>query len=285
MIKYEWRTELSADEADQLADLLDRAANYDAEPGYSTIDFADVQHAMAVGAASRHLVIWMLPYATAMAQREAPERIAGLLRMTDTAPGVAEATVVVDPRLRSIGIVTLLLERLGLDTSDPDGWLGTGAHTVTSWARGNHPATGRLSSRFLIPRTRRVWRLIRATPPHWERAASPVLEPSGTSAGGRRFVLREGGRVVGEAIVNRTPVDSEEYGACAVVERLDHSPSAPAGALRRLLDGISVVVHEAGLDAALIHVDSNDLTMVTAARLAGFHHDRTDVRYHIGEPS
>ena len=42
MIKYEWRTESESDEAAELADLLARAADYDAEPDYSTIDFADV---------------------------------------------------------------------------------------------------------------------------------------------------------------------------------------------------------------------------------------------------
>ena len=40
--------------------------------------------------------------------------------------------------------MTLLLEQVGVDTTAPDGWTGTGAHTVTAWARGNHPAAGRI---------------------------------------------------------------------------------------------------------------------------------------------
>ena len=102
----------------------------------------------------RHLVIWMLAHATTMAEPETPECIAGLLRLTGVSEGTAEATVVIDPALRSIGIVTLLIERVGLDTAGPAGWFDSGAHTITAWARGNHPATGRLSNRFLVPRTR-----------------------------------------------------------------------------------------------------------------------------------
>jgi hypothetical protein len=282
MIKYEWRTELSRPEADELAALLARAAAYDAEPGYSTIDFADVAQSLATDdSPDRHLLIWMLPHATAMDEPNTPECIAGLLRITGAANGCAEGAAVIDPGLRSIGIMTLLLEQVGLVTSGPGGWLGSGAHTVTAWARGNHPASGRLSDRFLIPRTRRVWQLIRGTEPESDLAA-PVLEPCGSTAAGPRFALREAGRVVGTVALNRQPVQSEEFGDCAVVEFIDAAPSAPPGALRRLLDGAVAVAGEAGLSGAVIHVDSGDTPIVNAARLAGFHHDRTDVRYQLG---
>lgn len=283
MISYEWRTDLSAAEADDLADVLGRAATYDAEPGYSSIDFDDVRRSMAEGrSADRHLVIWMLAHATTMAEPETPECIAGLLRLTGVSEGAAEATVVVDPRLRSIGIVTLLIERVGLDTTGPAGWLGTGAHTITAWARGNHPATGRLSNRFLVPRTRRVWQLIRGTQPDHEQAAAPVLEPTETTGGGVGYALRESGRVVGTATLSLNPLDSEEFGACAVIDHIDSSPSAPPGSLRHLLEGVAVAAHEAGRPGVIVNVDSDDLPLVNAARLAGFHHDRTDVRYQLG---
>lgn len=283
MISYEWRTELSPAEADELAGLLARAAVYDAEPGYSTIDIDDVRRSMASGEPdARHLVIRMLAHATTMADPDAPECIAGLLRLTGVSDGTAEATVVIDPALRSIGIVTLLLEQVGLATAGPAGWFGSGAHTITAWARGNHPATGRLSNRFLVPRTRRVWQLIRGTRPDHELAAAPVLETIENPCGNPGYVLRESGRVVGTATLNRTPVESEEFGACAVVEHIEPSPSAPPGALRRLLEGLAVVAHEAGRPGLLVNVDSDDLPLVNAARLAGFHHDRTDVRYQLG---
>ena len=281
MIKYEWRDELSQSEADELAGLLARAAVYDAEPGYNTIDFADVTRSLADDSPDRHLLIWMLPHATAMDEPNAPECIAGLLRLAGASSGSVEATAVIDPGLRSIGIMTLLLEQVGLDTTGAAGWLGTGAHTITAWARGNHPASGRLSNRFLIPRTRRVWQLIRGIESELDIAA-PVLEPSGSTSGGRRFALREGGRIVGSVTLDRQPVLSDELGECAVVGGIDAPPSAPPGALRRLLDGVVAVAGEAGLSGAVIHVDSGDTGLVNAARLAGFHHDRTDVRYQLG---
>ncbi len=176
MIRYEWRNTLSDEESAQLDNLLGRAAAYDAEPEYSTIDFADVARSMSTGdPTARHLVIWMLPYATAFGQPDLPERIAGLLRMTFTSPSAAEATVVIEPQLRSVGIMTLLLESVGLDSAAPEGWFGSGAHSITAWARGNHPASARLSNRFLIPRTRRVWKLIRCTDS--AESAEPILEP------------------------------------------------------------------------------------------------------------
>ncbi|GAY17548.1 hypothetical protein [Mycobacterium sp. shizuoka-1] len=286
MITYEWRSELSCSEADELGALLARAAAYDAEPGYTTIDFADVAGSLADDeSADRHLLIWMLPHAVAMDEPNVPARIAGLLRLAGASSGRAEATAVIDPALRSIGIMTLLLEQVGLDTTAAGGWLGSGAHTVTAWARGNHPASGRLSDRFLIPRTRRVWQLIRGLDSDLAVSAAPVLEPSGSTARGARYALREMGRVLGSVTLNRQPVASEEFGDCAVVDSVEASPSAPPGALRRLLDGAVAVAGEAGLSGALIHVDSGDARLVNAARLAGFHHDRTDVRYQLGGSS
>ncbi len=285
MIKYEWITELSESEADELADLLSRAAAYDAESGYTTIDFADVRRSLVTeDSPDRHLLIWMLPRATAMDSPEAPECIAGLLRLEGAASGRAEATAVIDPALRSIGIMTLLLEQVGLDTCDAAGWLGSGAHTITSWARGNHPASGRLSNRFLIASTRRVWQLVRGIESDSDLAA-PVLEPSGSTESGARYTLREMGRIVGSATLNRRPVFTDEIGDCAVIAEIDAPPSAPPGALRRLLEGAVAVAGEAGLCGAIVHVDSDDAGLVNAARLAGFHHDRTDVRYQIGSSS
>ncbi|BBZ74880.1 hypothetical protein MANY_02170 [Mycolicibacterium anyangense] len=283
MIKYEWRTELSAAEADELRDVLQRASEYDAEPGYSTIDFASVAQSMAEqDSKDCHLVIWMLPHATALAEPDEPERIAGLVRLQHTGSGCADGTAVIDPRLRSIGIMTLLTEQLGLDTTGPTGWVGTGAHTISCWARGNHPAAGRLSNRFLVPRTRQVWQLIRGTDPDPELAGAPVLEPAAATGAGTSWTLREAGRALGTATLSSVTFDSEEFGVCSVISDIEFSPSAPAGALRRLLYGISVIAHEAGRTGVVVNVDSNDPALVNAARLAGFHHDRTDVRYQLG---
>jgi mycothiol synthase len=298
MIKYEWRTSLSPDDSAELSDLLVRAAEYDAEPEYSRVDFADVDRAMSQSDSSmRHLLIWMLPHATAMGEPDQPERIAGLIRLTCLPDGSAHASAVIDPRLRSIGIMTLLLERVGLDTARPGGWLDTGAHAVTAWAQGNHPAAGRLSNRFLIPCTRRVWKLIRSAEAVEDATAAPVLEPVADAAladlgwvsappgSDRTYALREAGRIVGVAALDLRAVASEEFGRCATIASAFAAPAADALQRRRLLDGAAALAHEAGMSGVIIHIDSDDAAMVNACRLAGFQHDRTDVRYQIGGKS
>jgi GNAT superfamily N-acetyltransferase len=295
MIKYEWRTSLSPDESAELSGLLGRAAEYDAEPEYNTIDFADVDRAMSQSASSaRHLLIWMLPYATALGEADQPERIAGLIRLKCSSDASATASAVVDPALRSIGIMTLLLEHVGLDAARPGGWLDTGAHTVTAWAQGNHPAASRLSDRFLIPRTRRVWKLIRSADALENAASAPVLEPVDESAladlgwvsappeSGHTYALREAGRIVGVAALDLRTVASDEFGRCATIASASATPTTDALQRRRLLDGAAALAHEAGMTGVIIHVDSGDPEMVHACRLAGFQHDRTDVRYQIG---
>ncbi|BBX09273.1 hypothetical protein [Mycolicibacterium aichiense] len=296
MIKYEWRDTLSDDESTQLADLLRRAADYDAEPEYTTIEFADIAGAMASSDPRyRHLLVWMLPYATALGAADHPERIAGVIRLTVNDDGTAEASGVVDPQLRSIGIMTLLFERIGLDTSGPQGWQGTGAHIVTAWAKGNHPASGRISNRFLIARTRRVWKLVRPTASVNEAAGAPVLEPISTTAlaeypwastlietAGPHHALRESGRVIGAVGMDFTAVESEEFGRCATVRALAATPQADANSRRRLLNGAAALAHEAGLTGLVIHVDSDDAAWVNVCRLVNFQHDRTDVLLQLG---
>ena len=296
MIKYEWRDHLSPDESAELAALLARSSTVDAEPEYSTIDFAEV--AATLGQRdTRHLLIWMLPHSVALDRRDKGERIAGLLRLVCTAGDVAEATLVIDPELRSIGIVTLLLEQLGVDATQPTGWAGTGVHTVTAWARGNHPATARISDRFLIPRTHRTWKLIRSTGPDEITTAAPVLEPieydaladigclKPVASGGQLLALRESGRVVGLASLDVEAIYSPEFGACGTISCVAYARHADTGPIRRLLVGAAAAAYDAGLEGVAIHIDSHDAGLVNACRLTGFQHDRTDTRYQLGGDS
>ena len=166
--------------------------------------------------------------------------------------------------------MTLLLEQVGWTRQRPGGWLGTGAHTMTAWARGNHPATGRLSNRFLIPRTRRVWQLIRSTDAVEDATAAPVLEPiddaaladlgwvPATHGSDQSYALREAGRIVGVATLDLRAVASDEFGACATITSAFAAPAADAPQRRRLLDGAAAVAHEAGLTGVIIYVDSDD---------------------------
>jgi mycothiol synthase len=295
MIKYEWRNSLYTHEAAELSDLLDRAAAHDAAAEYSTIAFSDVE-AVTSQRDSRvlHLIIWMLPYARATTDHDQPEAIAGVIRLVRGTDGSASATVVIDPRFRSIGITTLLLEQVGLDVTRQTGWMDTGVHAITAWAQGNHPAASRLGNRFLIPRTRRIWKLIRTTESDADVVAAPALEPTDAShldglawasdlkARNGLHALRERGRVVGVAELNASPVVSEEFGRCLVIDRIATAPSSNAHTRRRLLVGAAAAAHDAGFTGVIMHVDSDDTEQVNSCRLAGFQHDRTDVRFQLG---
>ncbi|MEH3140958.1 MAG: hypothetical protein PGN37_12415, partial [Mycobacterium kyogaense] len=287
MIKYEWRTGLDAAEAGQLADLLARAAEYDAEPEYNTLAFADIEQSMATSdERARHLVIWMLPYSTALGEMDRPERIAGIIRLVADADGqTAEATIVIDPPLRSIGITTLLLERMGVDRHGPSGPWGGEYEVITAWARGNHPAATRLSNRFLIPSTRRVWKLICPVDPG-DDVVTEVLElvdnPCGAalpewvtaSIAGPVMTLRDDGRLVATAQIDPRPVTSEEFGRCATLTSvsLDAGTTDPVASRRRLLRGAAAAARGAGFAGLVFHVDADDAKWVNACRSVGFQH-------------
>lgn len=251
MIKYEWRSGLDPAEAAELAALLDRAADHDAEAEHNGIDFAEVAQTLT-SESVRHLVIWMLPHATALDRPDEPERIAGLVRVVGGTDGVGEVTAVIDPELRSIGIMTLLLEQTGVDTSQ----------TLRAWARGNHPAAGRISKRFLIPADQRVWKLIR-----------PV---------GRTDVAPA--TVAGTFRLGPNRSTSEEFGEYLTIDEFRPASGTDAAGLRGLLDCAAADAAAAGSNAVALHVDSGDRALVNACRLSGFQHDRTDVCYRIGEP-
>lgn len=295
MIRHEWRSALTSDESTELAELLQRASIYDAEPEYSSIEFSEVERDIAQdNPSAHHLVIWMMPHATELGKPDEPERIAGLVRMSATSHHEAEITAVIEPDLRSLGIMTLLLERIGLDTACPGGWLGTGADTLTGWARGNHPATDRLSNRFLIPRSRRIWKLIRSTDPAEAATSATALEPipgaeldqvDWSLIGAGRdtvYVLRVAGDIIGAVALDLRPIESEEFGACATIVQTVTAPTADAADRRRLLHGAAAVAHGAGLSGLIVYVDSDDADSVGVCRLAGFQHDRTDVCYRLG---
>ncbi|MEH3132334.1 MAG: hypothetical protein PGN27_20475 [Mycolicibacterium neoaurum] len=294
MIKYEWRTELSPPEIAELTDMLERAASYDAEPEYTTIKIRDVLDSMADPASgTRHLLIWMLPYASLLNEHDHPEQIAGLLRMVIGSDGTSEATLVIEPRLRSIGITTLLLERVGLDTTTPDGWLGTGAHQITSWAQGNHPAAGRLSDRFLIPRTRRIWKLICPAAPDRTGGSATMQSISAAEVGELGWTggigiavthaVRMDDQITGVVRIDFDPVESEEFGRCATLTGYRVPPDATANTRRALLAAAADTVGREGLTGLVIYVDSDDREWVNACRLSGFQHDRTDVRFQLGD--
>lgn len=314
MIDYAWVDTLDDADGEQLRDLLERAAVYDAEPEYNTVDYAEVRSEMAdADSASQHLMLWLQPRARELGGSLEPRRVAGVIRCLPTADGWSSATVVIDPELRSIGIMTLLMERAGLRMDGPEGWLGSGITRLQSWARGNHPASGRLADRNLVARDRQIWKLIRETTATADLES--VLEARGEDASGagefldllaeestadpealRRahrdladqplggtsltLVHRIDGRIDGLISVDPHPVLSEEFGKCASVRYL-LTPAGARATMDELLTGAAAAARQAGLDGLILYVDSTDNDLVGVCRLSGFQHDRTDIRYEI----
>ncbi|NMO03695.1 N-acetyltransferase [Gordonia sp. TBRC 11910] len=314
MIRYEWCTSLSADDTAALRSLLNRAASYDAEPEYNTID-ADALAADLADPASgvRHLVVWLTPRPVALDAPLEPERVAGVIRLVPSGGGWADGTIVIDPDLRSLGIVTLLLEQEGVDVG-ADGWLGSGFVGIRSWARGNHPASGRIADRNLLPRTKRVWKLVRPTDEYEDGDAERVVvlasddQPalsgflatlgasaaetarvargSGQSAQRRTLAVRSSASGLSAvADLDLTPVHVDEFGRCATIDYLGVDPALDGEAKRKVLSqvliGAGAYAREAGLDGVVGYVESTDDALVAAARRTGFQHDRTDVLYEI----
>lgn len=316
MIRYEWRTQLTGEESAEVRSLLEAAAVYDSEPEFSGIDPVDVERDLAQGDSTRHLLlIWMLPRMTRASENEEPECLAGVLRMAVDADGVGDVDLVIAPGLRSLGIVTLFVERAGLDVATGHGgWLGSGATALRSWAQGNHPAARRLSDRHFIPRTQRIWKLIRPVDETGDpslplsrvrvagadsqnrsaltdfvgrAAASPVPCPDllRDVEHDRKTVLIAAdveGTVVGALTLNRTPVVSVEFGKCGVAEYVSRDPADDDPPLTRaLLVAAFEHARDAGLDGVVVHVDSENTGLVNACRLSRFQHDRTDVRFEL----
>jgi mycothiol synthase len=85
--------------------------------------------------------------------------LVAFLRLDVDRAGGAIAQMIVDRDYRSLGIGTLLVERLA-EFAGP-GFAGTGALEVTAWAHGGHPAADRMARRFGAAEGRSRWKLMR----------------------------------------------------------------------------------------------------------------------------
>ncbi|OZE93184.1 hypothetical protein CH299_27940 [Rhodococcus sp. 14-2686-1-2] len=295
----------------EISDLLHRAAQYDREPEFSTVDFTDVENDLAGDGSGTILLVYLLARTIDVID-EVPESIAAVIRLTPSSGSVAHASIVVDPDLRSRGIVTLFVEMAGLDASTSDGWLGSGFHEIRCWAKGNHPASGRLADRWMIPRAKSMWKIVRprssgsAAALGTVRVITGVEDPffESTPSWINRSSVRFGGRLLAEyasapgrealavfggdnevlavAGVGGEAVWVGEVGRCVTLEQLvfaDNLASAPRReALARIAAYVDLDAREVGLVA---YVDSDDAAAVGAFRVNGFQHDRTDVQYTV----
>lgn len=159
MITYEWRPELTGAEIDEVLQLVQDAAEYDEEAGFSSIDADTVREVGGATGTVAHLPIKARRDLSPL--DDVPLVIVAYLHLSVAADGVGTVSYVVHPDYRSRGITTLLVEEVGLDVVGEGGWERTGANALRCWAYATHPASGRLTRRFGIPAVSRQWTLAR----------------------------------------------------------------------------------------------------------------------------
>jgi mycothiol synthase len=153
MITVEFRDELEPAEAAELAAMIAEAAAYDEEAGFSTAS-------PNVGDSDAEVEVFqMVARLTPGMHGSADTPLVAFLRLDVDRSGAAIAQMIVRRGYRSLGIGTLMVERLA-ERAGP-GFAGTGAISVTTWAHGSHPAADRMARRFGAAESRIRWRLLR----------------------------------------------------------------------------------------------------------------------------
>jgi mycothiol synthase len=151
MITVDVRNELGEDEAAEVRALIAEAAAYDDEAGFSTVEMADRD--------SNTEIFHVLSRATPGLHGSVDTPVVAYLRIEVDRAGGAVAQMVVRPAYRSLGIATLTVEMLS--EREGEGWAGTGAVSLTCWAKGDHPAAERMSRRFGAEAAGETWTLVR----------------------------------------------------------------------------------------------------------------------------
>ncbi|HUR72925.1 MAG TPA: hypothetical protein VMZ00_01540 [Sporichthya sp.] len=152
MITVDFRTELDADERAELEAMIAEAASYDSEAGFSSVEFAS-------GPDGKHELFQAVARLNPGMHGSPDSPLVAFLRLDVDRAGGALAQMLVRRDYRSLGIGTLMLELLS--EREGAGWAGTGAVSISGWARGNHPAADRMARRLGAEVDRTVWKLIR----------------------------------------------------------------------------------------------------------------------------
>ncbi|MFF0816300.1 GNAT family N-acetyltransferase [Rhodococcus sp. NPDC003318] len=313
MISYRWCGELTADDRDEVLGLVRRAADYDAEAGFSAVDPAAVD-----GRSDDEQRVWHLPIRARRdlsARPDVPWVVVAYLHLAVDTDGFGVGQFVVDPDYRSRGIATLLVEELGLDTAGDGGWAGTGARVLRAWAYGSHPASERLTSRFGVPAVRRQWTLVRHLSGPWAAPLDPVptdaalAEPasveefggamdavlsattmpprnrdilSRAADSGSTVIASVDGRPAGFVRFDPTLHEHEELraawiGALAVADR-----ASGRGLGSALLVCALAALRDAGAQLALMRIDPDDERAVRMCRLLSFEQAEAHACYQVG---
>lgn len=314
MITYAWRTRLDPDEAAEVRDLVTEAAEYDREAGFArVVPPATVPVVPGLESVrTSHLLVRIRPVADEEVDSDRWP-LAAYQRL-DVSAGIGSVQFVVRPEFRSLGVATLVFEKLDLPPSAANGWRDTGAGGLVVWAYGNHPAADRMARRFDATPARRMWNLVRKIDGRGElddrgvavggigtRTAEPGDVPaierieqrcgSAVSPRGREHLLGDcavlvavgdNGNVLGAVRLSGGGDNGAPRGATGVVLGLSVLPDSALPAGRALLDAALDHFARFGLRRAQLYVDADDESTVRIARALRFEHDRSDLCYVVG---
>lgn len=293
MIRYQWHDDVSGGLAADLAALLEEAAAYDAEAGFST---ADPVAPPPEGATAHHLLVTMPPKGS----RGSPDLDAlpdvgavAYLRL-DLRGRVGEVQLVVHREFRSRGVATLLFEKLA---EEPGGWMSiAGLERVRGWAHGSHPAAERLAWRFGATETARLHKticLLGGRTPFVPRAGLEAVAEADVGEIGEELPGHDRSMAPADHATRErlTTFCSVTSGARVVVgPRGEESPLSPApvsvpGAvadkddIEALLSGAMDRAQADGARIVQLYVEADDELLLHVSRELGFFHDQDDCVY------
>jgi len=313
MIEWDWYSQLTEEQDQELRQVLLAAEDYDMEQGFSVVDYQAVKADLKDQSDSNKLMlVYYLPSDQAeRSQNNAERTLAAVLRAEIADDGSARIGYTVNPELRSLGITTLLVEETGLPGQPHNAWQEVGITKISTWARGDHPAAERLTTRFGIPATQSIWRLfrelkdpVRELPEHdfniavvntgadeigqYEGAVESTPRPAtglalDVTRSDRRVLLAKDSsdNIAGAASFDLKTTFDLTIGRWADIEYASTCPDAEERLIMWLLGAVIEEAQEQPMDSLVLHLEPEDEDLVQAVRLHGFVHDRTDVAYSI----
>lgn len=286
MITFAWQKDLDRAELAEVEELLAEAVSYDAEAGFSTAD-----PRMDRGALTRHLLVRMPPRGergSVDLDRLPDVSVVAYLRV-DVTDGEGALQFVVRPDFRSLGVGTLLFERL----RDEGGWAEVpGLTAVRTWAHGAHPAADRMAMRLGATVTDawfKTLRFIGGSEPFvpaerdLEMSVRGTAVVEATSAGHRSGIAPAdvevlaqvaGALAAGDAVVS--------FGAGAkdpAIITLSATESTSRATARALLTRALLELQVGGARSAQFYVDPLMGEVLSASRELEFQHDQSDLHY------
>jgi len=294
MISFSWSDAIPDDLASDLADLIGEAVSYDAEAGFST---ADPTRPASEGAELHHLLVTMPPRGSrrsAHLDRLPDVGVVAYLRL-EVVGGTGEACFVVRPAFRSLGVATLMMERL-LD--EPEGWATIdGLRRLRAWSHSAHPAAERMARRFGAVARREIFKTLRLVGGRhpFEPASSGAVDRQpltgaeelapfhdlGIAPADQRMRNRVNARLtVGTHTVDVGCGVEGEFEAPALIDP-HWSGQLDKDDVRATLDTALVEAQSTGARLAALYVDADDELVLHVSREVEFFHDQSDRLYEV----